>query len=114
MADWIMALLIFIALLSGGYRMDEQFFPSERAWRWSFVKLRGPAKTFFCFRNRAVRRRFLRAAVIQQCAAYAYLLLSAGMLAFGADSTASHFSAWFLGGDLAFVLATGLLYKFYR
>lgn len=39
MREWALIVLIFIALMAGGHRMDEQFSPSLKAVSWSYVKL---------------------------------------------------------------------------
>ena len=45
MREWALIVLIFIALMAGGYRMDEQFSPSLKAVSWSYVNV--PEK-FIC------------------------------------------------------------------
>ena len=70
------------------------------------------------FKNKATRYRFLRAAVIQQYIAYAYLLLNI-VLAVLADTGISslivrNINTYYIGCDLVFVLAVGIFYKVYR
>ena len=64
MREWALIVLIFIALMAGGYRMDEQFSPSLKAVSWSYVKLSKAERAVLFFRNKAFRHRFLRAADI--------------------------------------------------
>lgn len=64
MREWALIVLIFIALMAGGYRMDEQFSPSLKAVSWSYVKLSKTERAVLFFRNKAFRHRFLRAADI--------------------------------------------------
>ena len=63
MREWALIVLIFIALMAGGYRMDEQFSPSLKAVSWSYVKLSKAERAVLFFRNKAFRHRFLRAAL---------------------------------------------------
>ena len=98
--------------------MDEQFFPSERAVSWSYVKLSKAERIMLFFKNKATRYRFLRAAVIQQYIAYAYLLLNI-VLALFADAGISrlvvrNINTYYIGFDLVFVLTVGIFYKVYR
>ena len=70
------------------------------------------------FKNKATRYRFLRAAVIQQYIAYAYLLLNI-VLALFADAGISrlvvrNINTYYIGFDLVFVLSVGIFYKVYR
>ena len=118
MEKLIIIILIFIALMSGGYRMDEQFFPSERAASWSYVKPSKVERIVLFFKNKDTRYRFLRAAVIQQYIAYAYLLLNI-VLALFADTGISrlvvrNINTYYIGFDLVFVLSVGIFYKVYR
>ena len=118
MEKLIIIILIFIALMSGGYRMDEQFSPSERAVSWSYVKLSKVERSALFFKNKDTRYRFLRAAVIQQYIAYAYLLLNI-VLALLTDRgisslIASNINTYYIGCDLVFVLTVGIFYKVYR
>ena len=67
---------------------------------------------------KATRYRFLRAAVIQQYIAYAYLLLNI-VLALFADAGISRLvvrsiNTYYIGFDLVFVLTVGIFYKVYR
>ena len=98
--------------------MDEQFFPSERAVSWSYVKLSKVERIVLFFKNRDTRYRFLRAAVIQQYIAYAYLLLNI-VLALLADAGISrlvvrNINTYYIGFDLVFVLTVGIFYKVYK
>lgn len=118
MEKLITIILIFIALMSGGYRMDEQFFPSERAVSWSYVKPSKVERIVLFFKNKDTRYRFLRAAVIQQYIAYAYLLLNI-VLALLTDTGISslivrNINTYYIGCDLVFVLTVGIFYKVYR
>lgn len=61
MREWALIVLIFIALMAGGHRMDEQFSPSLKAVSWSYVKLSKAERAVLFFRNKAFRHRFLRA-----------------------------------------------------
>ena len=63
MREWALIVLIFIALMAGGYRMDEQFSPSLKAVSRSYVKLSKAERAVLFFRNKAFRHRFLRAAL---------------------------------------------------
>ena len=118
MEKLVTIILIFIALMSGGYRMDEQFFPSERAVSWSYVKLSKVERIVLFFKNKDTRYRFLRAAVIQQYIAYAYFLLNI-VLALLTDTGISslivrNINTYYIGCDLVFVLTVGIFYKVYR
>ena len=98
--------------------MDEQFSPSERAVSWSYVKLSKVERSALFFKNKDIRYRFLRAAVIQQYIAYAYLLLNI-VLALLTDRgisslIASNINTYYIGCDLVFVLTVGIFYKVYR
>ena len=53
MREWALIVLIFIALMAGGYRMDEQFSPSLKAVSWSYVKLSKAERAVLFFRNKA-------------------------------------------------------------
>ena len=98
--------------------MDEQFSPSERAVSWSYVKLSKVERSALFFKNKDTRYRFLRAAVIQQYIAYAYLLLNI-VLALLTDTGISslivrNINTYYIGCDLVFVLTVGIFYKVYR
>ena len=98
--------------------MDEQFFPSERAISRSYVKLSKAGKKVFVFKNKYSRYRFLRAAVIQQCIAYAYLMLNIALALLGdnkiSNLTISNINAYYIACDLVFVLVVGIYYKIYK
>ena len=96
--------------------MDEQFSPSDRAQSWSYIKLKKPLKALFFFRGSSTRHRFLTAAVIQQCVAYAYLLLSVIWLLLEVDRGVNDIDMTncFILADVAYVVAAGLFYRFYR
>lgn len=113
-----MVILIFVALMSGGYRMDEQFSPSERAISWSYCKLSKLGNTVFIFKNKRSRYRFLRAAVIQQSIAYTFLMLNLALALWGDaeinNLTVRDINASYIACDLMFVVSMGIFYKIYR
>ena len=118
MREWALIVLIFIALMAGGYRMDEQFSPSLKAVSWSYVKLSKTERAVLFFRNKAFRHRFLRAAVLQQYIAYAWLLLNMALALWTDTGTgglrARDIHACYIGCDIVFVLSVGIFYKVYK
>ena len=98
--------------------MDEQFFPSERAASWSYIKLSKVERSVLFFKNKGCRYRFLRAVVIQQYIAYAYLLLNIVLAILTntgiSNSIANDINAYYIGCDIVFVLLVGIFYKVCR
>lgn len=114
----ITIMLVFVALTSGSYRMDEQFHPSSRIEKAHYINLPSSIKPFFFFKDKGDRKRFLTIAVIQQCVAYTYLIMN--LLLFTcfkgrvSERMIANINTYYIVIDGLMVIAFGLFYKLYK
>lgn len=116
MVDYIiLSLIVVIAMLSAGYRMDEQFVLPISVNKHHEVNLTKKQKKIFFLKNKTGRRCFLTAAIIQQIIAFIIFIMNVIVVIFlgskGDYLLAKHINLYLTAIDLLGVVIIGMFYK---
>lgn len=111
----IIAIIQFIAFVSGGYRMDEQYFVASHLSKNHRLRLNKNQKKWFLLKNKSTRTHFLTIAVIQHLIAY-FMLLANIMVLLLVKRQNHLWAIWeinryFIGVDGLLVVLFGIFYK---
>lgn len=115
MVDYIiLSLIVVIAMLSAGYRMDEQFVLPISVNKHHEVNLTKSRKNIF-LKNKTGRSCFLTAAIIQQIIAFIIFIMNVIVVIFlgskGDYLLAKHINLYLTAIDLLGVVIIGMFYK---
>lgn len=115
MLDYITSFMItFVAMISAGYHMDEQFILPANMSSKHVMRLKKEFLKLFVLKNKKVRNSFLKAAIVQQSIAYFALITNIVFALIVQEENyllVKKLNLYFTGIDILGIIFTGLFYK---